>query len=273
MKKIKWKNVIILILLIIFLYLFISSLINIINWKKDSDNTKNIISDIENIIEIEEVKDEDIVVEIVPQEKEIDKYNPYWDYIKMNLINVKFDELKKINSDTIGWITVNGTNINYPFVQAKNNDYYLNHSFDKTYNESGWVFLDYRNKIDLLDKNTIIYAHGRTEGTMFGSLKNILNNNWINNKDNYVVKLSTENHNTLWQIFSVYRIPTTNDYIKVDFFSDDDFIVWANELLERSFYNFNTTLSSNDNVLTLSTCYNNSDKIVLHAKLIKKETR
>ena len=50
----------------------------------------------------------------------------------MDLINVNFTELKKINYDTIGWIQVNGTNINYPLVQTKNNDYYLTRSFDKS---------------------------------------------------------------------------------------------------------------------------------------------
>lgn len=49
----------------------------------------------------------------------------------MNLINVDFEELKNTNQDTLGWIQVNGTNINYPFVQTNNNDYYLNHSYNK----------------------------------------------------------------------------------------------------------------------------------------------
>lgn len=89
----------------------------------------------------------------------------------MNLINVDFNELKKFNSNTKGWIQVNGTNINYPFVQAKDNKFYLTHSFDKSYNSAGWVFLDYRNNINELSKNTIIYAHGRLDTTMFGSLK------------------------------------------------------------------------------------------------------
>ena len=53
----------------------------------------------------------------------------------MNLINVDFEELKNTNPDTLGWIQVNGTNINYPFVQTNNNDYYLNHSYNKKYNE------------------------------------------------------------------------------------------------------------------------------------------
>ena len=187
--------------------------------------------------------------------------------------DVGFTELKNINPNTKGWIQVNGTNINYPFVQTNDNKFYLNHTYDNTYNSAGWVFMDYRNNIENLSKNTVLYAHGRLDNTMFGSLKNITKSNWFNDSNNYIVKLSTEYENTLWQVFSVYHIPTTNDYIKVNFNSNNDFILWANMLINRSFYNFNTTIQVNDNVLTLSTCYDDYEKVVLHAKLIKRETR
>ena len=225
---------------------------NITKWKFDSNKTKKQIDEIHKKVKIEEVVESDNI-EIIEQEEEIPEVNPYWDYIKMNLLNVDFTELKNINSNTKGWIQVNGTNINYPFVQAKDNKYYLTHSFDKSYNGGGWVFLDYRNNINELSKNTIIYAHGRDDKTMFGSLKNILNNGWLNNSNNYVVKLSTEYENTLWQVFSVYRIPTTNDYIKVNFDSDEDFEDWTSILINRSTYKFNTSINKSDNILTLST--------------------
>ena len=271
-RKLKWKNIFLLFIILICLILLIISIIDIINWKLDSNKIKNQIEKIEDIVEIKEVIDND-KVEIIEPVEEIPQFDPYWDYIKMNLINVDFNELKNINYDTRGWIQVNGTNINYPFVQAKDNKYYLTHSFDKSYNGGGWVFLDYRNNINELSKNTIIYAHGRDDKTMFGSLKNILNNGWLNNSNNYVVKLSTEYENTLWQVFSVYRIPTTNDYIKVNFDSDEDFEKWTSMLINRSTYKFNTSINKSDNILTLSTCYDDYDKVVLHAKLIKKETR
>ena len=108
---------------------------------------------------------------------------------------------------------------------------------------------------------------------MFGTLKNILTNSWINNTDNYVIKLSTEYENTLWQVFSAYHIPTTSDYLIVNFNNNESFIEFTNMLINRSQFNFNTTVSENDHILTLSTCYNNSEKMVIHAKLIKKETR
>ena len=72
----------------------------------------------------------------------------------MNLIDVDFTELKQTNSDVIGWIQVNGTNINYPFVQTNDNSYYLTHAFNKSYNDAGWVFLDYRNN-DTNNRNIV----------------------------------------------------------------------------------------------------------------------
>ena len=253
----------------IFIVLLVLSSFNISKWIYDSSKTNNQIKDINEKVEIKETEDNDNTIIIENNEE---KSNPYWDYIKMNLLNVDFNKLLKINKDTKGWVQVSGTNINYPFVQNDNNDFYLNHSFDKSYNSAGWVFMDYRNN-NIINKNTILYAHGRYDETMFGSLKNIFNSSWFDNKNNHIVRLSTLEENSLWQVFSVYIIPTTNDYIKVAFESDDDFFTWVNMIKDGSHYKFNTNINNNDNILTLSTCYNNNEKVVLHAKLIKKETR
>ena len=253
--------------LIVFLLFFIMLVISfnkIIKWAKDNYNSNKQLDKIHNKTKIEEVNDEN--AEII--DNNADKSDPYWDFIKMNLINVDFDELKKQNNNTIGWIKVNGTNINYPFVQASDNEYYLNHSFDKSYNGGGWLFLDYRNNKTNFDKNTIIYGHGRRNNTLFGTLRNILSSEWVNNTDNYVIKLSTEYENTLWQVFSIYRIPTTSDYLQISF-TNSEFKKFTNMLIDRSSYDFKTSVNENDKILTLSTCYNDSDKVVLHAKLIK----
>ena len=271
-RRIKWKNVFLLLFILICFIILIVSIINIILWKINSKKTFNQINKVQEIVEIKETIDNENT-EIIPIEEEtLEETNPYWDYVKMNLIDVNFTGLKDINKDTIGWIQVNGTNINYPFVQTSNNEYYLTHSFDKTYNSSGWVFLDYRNNSEN-DKNTIIYAHSMLDKTMFGSLRNILKSDWLSNTNNYIIKLSTENENTLWQIFSIYHIPTTTDYLKINFNTSQGFVNFANMLIERSQYNFNTNLNENDRILTLSTCYNKTDKLVIHAKLIKKEKK
>ena len=70
---------------------------------------------------------------------------------------------------------------------------------------------------DLNNKNTILYAHSRLDKTMFGSLSKVLKSSWYNNKDNHIIRLSTDTENTLWQIFSVYKIPEESYYITTNF--------------------------------------------------------
>ena len=271
-KRLFLRKELIYLLLIIFLVFGAYSGINLIKWSMDAKNTEKQINEINTSTEVKEVNDT-IDTVIVNPPKEENKENPYWDYIKMNLINVNFKDLKKINNDTVGWIQVNGTNINYPYVQTNDNTYYLKKDFNKKYNSAGWVFMDYRNNISNFDKNTILYAHGRVDGTMFGSLKNITKSNWYNDKSNHVVKLSTEYENTLWQVFSVYHIKTENYYITTDFRDDDEFKTFIDTISKRSKLKFDASVDVNDTILTLSTCRAGDEKVVLHAKLIKKEVR
>src|SRR5574344_291227 len=139
-RKLKLKDFIVIILIIIASGVLCYSCYKIVNWKIDNEETKNIIEDIGD--PTKEKKDNENTETLNPPTNEFD---PYWDYIKIPLIDVNFDELKAKAPDTVGWIYVGGTNINYPVVQAGNNDYYLDHSFDETWNDAGWIFMDYRN--------------------------------------------------------------------------------------------------------------------------------
>lgn len=260
-KKLNVKNLCLLIFFLVMLIVFLFSLIKVIMWIIDNSNTNDIIKKVANTYEINE-KSYDNEVIINENEKNI-----YFDYMNLKFIDVDINKLKTFNPDTIGFIKVMGTNINYPFVQTLDNDYYLNRSYDKTYNNAGWIFLDYRNN-EFNDKNTIIYGHGRINGTMFGSLKDTLKSSWQDNKDNYIIKISTEKENSIWQIFSVYKIATTSDYLQTTF-SDNEFESFISLIKGRSSYNFETNVTNEDKVLTLSTCYNDNDKMVVHAKLIK----
>ena len=258
------------IIFIVSFIIFCISFYNIIIWISDKKRNEFLINSLQNTTIVEDVYD-NMRTEVIQSEEVNNSY--YWSYIKTNLMNVNFENLKQKNNETVGWLKVNGTNINYPFVQTNDNDFYLNHSFDKSKNNAGWVFLDYRNNINSFDKNTIIYAHGRKDSTMFGSLNYIIDNEWLDNPDNFLIKMSTETTNTLWQVFSIYIIETTNDYIRISFNDNKDFIDFSKKLLNRSVFNFNTSVNENDNILTLSTCYNSHEKMVVHAKLIKQELK
>ena len=258
-------------LFFIFISIVVFCLIKIFVWSKNNKDTSKVIDDINNTVNVT-LRDDDDNTELVNDTNE-EKTSDYWYYTKFPLINVDITELKKKNSDTVGWINVNNTNINYPFVQTKDNSYYLNHSFDKKYNEAGWVFLDYRNNKNLNNKNTILYAHSRLDKTMFGSLSKVLKSSWYNNKDNHIIRLSTDTENTLWQIFSVYKIPEESYYITTNFNSDKEYTKFLNTIKQRSIHNFNTNLDTNDKILTLSTCYSDTERTVVHAKLIKRSPK
>ena len=180
---------------------------------------------------------------------------------------VDFNLLKRQNSDTVAWIKVNGTNIEYPVVKAKDNEYYLTHSFDKSSNSAGWIFADYKNKFDGTDKNIVIYGHNRKDKSMFGSLRNILSSEWQNNSENTEITFVSENENCIYKVFSVYQIEKENYYIKTNFNSSSEFEKFLETIKTRSVKDFETPVSSADSILTLSTCAANDNyRTVLHAK-------
>ncbi len=268
-KKSKRTKVIMIIILFISIIIVTISLLKIFVWNKENKETEKIQ---ENLKDKVSEKSSDTAENVNPPNN---KDNDYWNYIKMDMMSVDFNELKKKNADTVGWIKVNGTNINYPVVQTKDNDYYLTHAYDKTKNEAGWVYADFRNNMVNFDQNTIIYGHGRLNNTMFGSLKTILDGKWYNNKDNYIVKFSTPTENTLWQVFSIYDIKAESYYITPNFSNEGDYTKFLNTLKSRSKKDFSASVNTKDKIITLSTCKDvaGTKRVVLHAKLIKIEKR
>ena len=238
----KRNNIVINILLLIFIVLFVFSSIKIIYWYLDNQKSNKVFRSISNDIKV------------------IDRDNKY---------DIDFFNLKKKNSDTVAFIRVNGTNIEYPVVKTDNNDYYLNHSFDKSVNSAGWVFANFMNKFDDTDKNIVLFAHARRDGSMFGTLYKTLSSDWRENKDNLKILFITESKTYYYQVFSTYKIKSEDYYIKNDFNSDNEYIEFLNKIKERSNYNYGVELNGNDKLLTLSTCASDDNyRIVLHAKKI-----
>ncbi len=179
--------------------------------------------------------------------------------------------LRETNPDTVGWLTVNNTTVNYPVVQSTNNSYYLNHDFNKNANSLGWVFMDYRNSAYELDQNTIIYGHNLArDKIMFGNLSATLNPNWYTKANNQYVTFNTPAGDMQWRIFSIYIIAATNDYLYNTFEDQSQFLDFANALKARSIHDFGVELKENDKILTLSTCQSNgASRLVVHAVLIQ----
>ena len=242
-KQLKKKYQIILIIAFasLFLALLIFSLIKIFNWNNDNNKTKKIKKDII----------EDAVI------------------IKKDETEIDFKKLKETNSDTVAYIIIPNTKISYPIVKGNDNDYYLNHSFDRKYNEAGWIFANYENRFDGTDKNISIFGHNRLNGSMFGTLKKTLSKTWQQDSNNHEISFMTEEGKYKYLVFSTYKIKAEDYYIKSSFDSNE-FGDFVNTLKSRSNYNYNVEVGNDDKIITLSTCdINNDYRIVLHAKLIE----
>lgn len=236
--KKKFRIIIVLLLILIFSFGLIYSLINIFNWKIDVDKNNNIIKELRNNIKIN-------------KEDKVD-----------------FKSLKEQNSDTVCYLKVSGTKIDYVVVKGEDNSYYLNHNFNKEYNSAGWIFMDYHNNL-VDDRNIVIYGHNMRDGSMFGSLDSTLKKEWQEDKNNQKIMLVKEDGTYYYQVFSTYTIEPEEYYIKTYFSSNDNFYSFIKELKSRSNYDYNVEVNENDKILTLSSCTNSGkNRVVLHAKLI-----
>ena len=243
--KIKILFVVILILILVGILIF--SGIKIFNWflnnKENNEIKENILSYVEEI-----------------ENDENDKKTEY---------SIDFDSLKEINSDIVGFLKVNNTNIEYAVVKTNNNGFYLNHNFEKKQNLGGWIFADYNNKFDDTDYNIIIYGHNIKDGSMFGTLKNTFKEEWYKNEDNKYITFITENGTRKYEVFSIYEEKASDYPIQTKFSNDSEYLEFIKNLKEKSIYEFNADVSATTEIITLSTCGNsNTNRVLLHAKLV-----
>ena len=248
--KISKKNIITTLMLIIFSIILVISAIEIIKWYKNNRENQKIQEEISEAITIKE-----------DEEEEAEKENS-------SKYNVDFEKLKQQNEDTVGWLKVEGTDVEYVVVQSTNNKYYLDRNFEQKINSAGWIFADYKNKLDGTDKNIVIYGHNRRDGSMFGSLKNILKEEWYSKEENRKVTFITEKEEAIYEVFSVYQIEVEDYYITTDF-KNKEFSKFIKTIKDRSVNDFNVKVTEDNSILTLSTCANdNKYRIVLHAKKV-----
>lgn len=251
MRNKKGKRVVLGFIIIIIIILNLYAVYFMLERNNDKKETLDMLEVIDNNVDI---KEDEINSNINDNEN-------------IKTIDLDLNNLKSINSDTVAYLKVESTNINYPVVKYNDNEYYLNHSFNKNKNQEGWIFLDYRNNINDLDNNTIIYGHNRLTGTMFGTLKNLLNKSYQESTNHYIY-LTTENNNYVFEVFSTYITSSESYYLKTTFKDDNEYLEFLNTLKSRSTYNFNIELNSDDKIITLSTCSGSNDRMVVHGKLL-----
>ena len=188
-------------ILIICIVLMIFSGIHILKWFKENKKSQNTMTKISDNVKIDNGE---------------------------TIVDLK--KLQEENNNTVAWLKVRNTNIEYPVVKAKDNLFYLDHSFDNSYNSAGWIFADYNNKFDGTDKHLVIFGHNRRDGSMFGSLKKVLDKEWCSDEENRNILLVTEKGNVTYKVFSVYKIKNEDYYITTKFDNNEEFGEFINTL-------------------------------------------
>ncbi len=181
--------------------------------------------------------------------------------------NIDLNEYKRQNDNTVAYLIVDDTNIDYPVVQTTDNKYYLEHDFYHNYSLKGAIFADYRSNFNNLSNNTIIYGHHRLDNIMFGELDRLFTIDYFN-RSNHMIKLITFNKTYIFDVFSVYEIDPELYYLATSFATLDEYLNFLNIIRNRSQYNFGQTLDGSSKILTLSTCNKaNTGRLVVHAVL------
>lgn len=215
---------------------------------------------------IKEKQKDKVSNEIIEDKEENDKINNETLEHKKNQ-NQKPNKVKDI--EIVGWLKIPNTSIDYPVVQGDNNKYYLNHNVNHEKDKSGSIFMDYRNRNKVLNRNTIIYGHFMKNKTMFHDLHKFKDKEIFFN--NNMISFDTLTNEYSWEVFSVYVTKTDFYYIQPDFEDAKLYEEFLKTIKEKSIYQSDINLSKNDIVLTLSTCtYEYKDaRFVVHAKLIR----
>lgn len=184
------------------------------------------------------------------------------------------DTVIAANEDTVGWIKVEDTVIDYVVVQGEDNDEYLHKGFYGEYNSAGTIFLDYRNDIRGERQNLIVYGHRMKDDSMFGELGEYLDYGFYQQHPSFT--FITEEGEFDCQIFSVYRcVATEVDYCRATFANDEEMLDYIEECKRLSEHKMVLDVTAEDTLITLSTCDYaldpNLGRLVVHAKLVAKK--
>lgn len=232
----KLKKILQNLIIISCLFTFCFFAYKIYNYNKEEDKQKglndNLIKAVVKEAEQEDSKSEDNGKIILP-------------------INVDFEVLKSQNKDIIAWLYSQDTPINYPIVQANDNDYYLRRLIDGTYNQAGTLFVDYRNSSDFNDNKTIVYGHNMKNDTMFGTLTNYKNQEYYNeHKEMY---LFTENKNFKVELIAGYTTSSESDIYTVPTTSNTNEEL-LQKAIKKSTFTSEVEVTEQEKILVLSTC-------------------
>lgn len=189
---------------------------------------------------------------------------------KPNSVLSKYNKLIADNEDYRCWLKMDNTKIDYPVVQSNDNSYYLDRDFNKNHLAAGSIFMDFRNNFDS-DKSVVIYGHNMRNGTMFGELDNFKKESFFNENNKFKIEYKDKTYT--YEVFSVYIGDASENFVEVEFDSDEDYIDYLNRIKSKSLFKSDIEVSNNDKIVTLYTCSYEFDgaRTVVNGKLISVE--
>lgn len=178
-------------------------------------------------------------------------------------VPIDFETLTAEYPDVYGWITIPGTDIDYPIVQREgDNSYYLNHNIDGEWKTAGAIFTEDYNSKDFTDPNTLIYGHNMKDGTMFRQLHKYEDRKFF--AENKEVIIYQPNQILHYQIFAAYVYDNRHLMVSFDYTDPQVFADYIESIFDRkNMYNNiddSIVITDEDRIITLSTCNGNKEQ-------------
>lgn len=197
----------------------------------------------------------------------------------VNTVNnpIDFKTLRKTNPEVVAWIYVPGTNIDYPIMQSlKSDDFYLHRDINGDYKYAGSIYMEYCNRDDFTDRVTVLYGHNMANGSMFAHLHKFANADFFKKHKKFYIY--TDSRKLTYQIASGYVYDSRHIMNSFNFAENDVFEEYLNFIQNPRSATRNTRskldhkLTTDDRVVTLSTCLNSGDgRYLLQGVLTKDE--
>ena len=179
---------------------------------------------------------------------------------------LKVEKLQEENEDIIGWIEIEGTNINYPVLQGDDNEYYLTHNYKKEKSEKGSIFLDSEYDWSIPSNNLLIYGHNIMNDLMFKDLLKYADKEFY--KEHPVIRFTTKEHDGEYEIISAFKSKVfnksdTNVFRYYNFMNaetEEEYNEFVENAKKASLYEIEATAKYGDELITLITCsYHTTD--------------
>ena len=185
------------------------------------------------------------------------------------VVNQSLIDLQAVYPDIVGWLTIPNTQIDYPFVQSHDNDFYLRRDLDQNVAQAGTIFMDYRNNSDFSDFNTIIFGHNMRNGSMFGTIKNFNDQTFFDTNRTGTIFLANEIYEIEIMAFAVIK-PDDRIIYNPNIATKEDKLIFLEYVKGTARYYKDISVTATDRIVTFSTCsYEFNDaRMVIIGKLV-----